>query len=412
MFIWRLLVVLCFSCLVSLASFVEAAVIPVTNPARVEDVQQIVRIFGIDQGVQNAIRRDMELNNRTKPESYLIPEIFMRPFTVEAINLHTATVLAKYLSSDYAQKLLKELPKPVGKISTHLWQTEMNQGLDAAKAEFSKLSPVDRKALNEFRATPTFLSMLNALRNSKDERTEELGSWSKNEMQARVRQTRKSIAELMETALKLEKETQDGAVKLSDSIPLTGLRSTDQVARLTFEFMRSNIRQSIQFSEDLKTLDLGKVLQPANLTSREGLESSNLAILSAENMFDNNSKRFDSLYGAYTSAMEKVVMAQQQKDEIIADQKKTLEAIVDVRIRRNEHLRAFLELVKQVLALCENRFGKIKVDGSNLVFETDQDVNQYNSLIKQVKAERLALLDVEKQELDERTRSVEAYKKK
>ncbi|MFZ6769013.1 hypothetical protein ACO0LM_18315 [Undibacterium sp. Di26W] len=400
------------SCSSCLASFVEAAVIPITTPARVEDVQQIVRMFGLDQGIQNSIRRGVETNNRAKPETYMDQEIFMRPFTVDAINLHTSTVLAKYLSSDYAQKLLKELPKPIGRISTRLWQIQTNQNLDAAKAEFNKLPIADRKALNEFRATPTVLSMINALRNSQNEREEELGNWSKNEMQARIRQARKSIAELMEISLKLEKEELGENVKLSERIPLTGLRFFDQEARLTFDYLRANLKQNMQFSEEMKAINLGDVLLPASLTSREGLEKGNLTLLAAENMFDNNSKRFDSLRATYTEAVERIVMTPQQRQEIVADNKKTMEDILDRRIRRNEYLRSFLELKKQVLALCESRFGKIKLEAGSLMFDTDQDLNQYNGLVRQINTARQGLLDVEKEGLDDRTRALEAYKKK
>ncbi len=409
MLVCRLLLVLFLS---SLASFSGAAGIPIKNPAALEDVQQIVSTFGIDQGVQNAIRRDLENNNKTKPELYFDPVIYMQPFTVEAINQHISVVLAKYISSDYAQKLLKELPKPAGKISTRLWRTEMNQSLDAARGEFNKLSPADRKAVNDFRSSPTFLSMLNALNNSREERQEELGNWSGNEMRARVQQSRKAIAELMEISIKLEKEEIDENVKLSERIPLTGQRSFDQEARLTFEYLRANIKQNLRFSEELKALDLANALKPATLTSRQGIENSNLAILAAEAMFDNNSKRYDSLRASYTDAIEKIVMSPQQRQDVIANNKKNMEDILELRIRRNEHLRAFLELKKQVLALCESRFGKIKVESDTLVFDNEQDVNQYNSLVRQINAERQALLDMEKQDLDERSRSLATFRKK
>ena len=409
MLVCRLLIVLFLS---SLASFAEAAGIPINNPARIEDVQKIVSTFGIDQGMQNAIRRDVENNNRTKPELFFDQEIYMRPFTVDAINLHTSTVLAKYISHDYAQKLLKELPKPVGKISTRLWLIEMNQNLDAARSEFNKLSPADRKAVNEFRSSPTFLSMLNALNNSKEERKEELAAWSGNEMQGRVRQARKSIAELMEISIKLGKDEVGENLKLSERIPLTGQRFFDQEARLTFEYLRANIKQNVRFSEELKALDLANVLKPANLTSHQGIENGNLVILTAENMFDDNSKRYDSLRASYTDALEKIIMSPQQRQEIIAVNKKNMEEILDLRIRRNEHLRAFLELKKQVLALCESSYGKIKVDGDTLLFDNDQDVNKYNSLAKQINIERQALLDLEKQDLEERTRTLDTFKKK
>ncbi|MBI1773322.1 MAG: hypothetical protein HYR68_13435 [Burkholderiales bacterium] len=409
MLVCRLLIVLFLS---SLASFAEAAGIPINNPARIEDVQKIVSTFGIDQGMQNAIRRDVENNNRTKPELFFDQEIYMRPFTVDAINLHTSTVLAKYISHDYAQKLLKELPKPVGKISTRLWLIEMNQNLDAARSEFNKLSAADRKAVNEFRSSPTFLSMLNALNNSKEERKEELAVWSGNEMQGRVRQARKSIAELMEIGIKLGKDEVGENLKLSERIPLTGQRFFDQEARLTFEYLRANIKQNLRFSEELKALDLANVLKPANLTSHQGIENGNLVILTAENMFDDNSKRYDSLRTSYTDALEKIVMSPQQRQEIIAINKKNMEDILDLRIRRNEHLRAFLELKKQVLALCESSYGKIKVDGDTLLFDNDQDVNKYNSLVKQINVERQALLDLEKQDLEERARTLDTFKKK
>ncbi|MFZ6709930.1 hypothetical protein [Undibacterium sp. TC9W] len=409
MLVCRLLLVLFLS---SLASFSDAAGIPIKNPAALEDVQQIVSTFGIDQGIQNSIRRDLENNNKTKPELYFDPVIYMQPFTVEAINQHISVVLAKYISSDYAQKLLKELPKPAGKISTRLWRAEMNQGLDAARSEFNKLSPADRKAVNDFRSSPTFLSMLNALNNSREERQEELGNWSGNEMRARVQQARKAIAELMEISIKLEKEEIDENVKLSERIPLTGQRSFDQETRLTFEYLRANIKQNLRFSEELKALDLANALKPATLISRQGIENSNLAILAAETMFDNNSKRYDSLRASYTDAIEKIIMSPQQRQDVIANNKKNMEDILDLRIRRNEHLRAFLELKKQVLALCESRFGKIKVEGDTLVFDSEQDVNQYNSLVRQINAERQALLDMEKQDLDERSRSLATFKKK
>ncbi len=409
MLVCRLLLVLFLS---SLASFSYAVGIPIKNPAALEDVQQIVSTFGIDQGVQNAIRRDLENNNRTKPELYFDPVIYMQPFTVEAINQHISIVLAKYISSDYAQKLLKELPKSAGKISTRLWRAEMNQGLDAARSEFNKLSPTDRKAVNDFRSSPTFLSIVNALNNSREERQEEMGNWSGSEMRGRVQQARKVIAELMEIGIKLEKEEVDENVKLSERIPLTGQRSFDQEARLTFEYLRANIKQNLLFSEELKSLDLANALKPVNLVSRQGIENSNLAILAAETMFDNNSKRYDSLRASYTDALEKIVMAPQQRQEIIANNKREMENILEKRIKRNEHLRAFLELEKQVLALCESKFGKIKVDNGSLLFESDQDVNQYNSLVRQINAERQALLDLEKQDIDERTRSLQTFKRK
>ncbi|MFZ6640544.1 hypothetical protein ACO0LL_12425 [Undibacterium sp. TC4M20W] len=409
MLVCRLLLVLFLS---SLVSFAGAAGIPIKDPAAIEDVQQIVSIFGIDQGIQNSIRRDLENNNRTKPEMYFDQEIYMRPFTVDAINLHISTVLAKHISSDYAQKLLKELPKPTAKISTRLWRTEMNQGLDAARSEFNKLSPADRKAVNDFRSTPTFLSMLNALNNSKEERNEEMANWSGKEMQGRVRQARQVIAELMEISIKLEKEEIDENVKLSERIPLTGQRSLDQEVRLTFEYLRANIKQNLRFSEELKALDLGGLLKPANLTSRQGIENSNLSILAAETMFDNNSKRYDSLRASYTDALERINMSPQQRQEVIANNKKNMEEILDSRLKRNEHLRAFLELKKQVLALCESSFGKIKIDGDTLLFDNDQDVNKYNSLVRQINIERQALLDLEKQDLDERTRTLATFKKK
>jgi len=396
----------------SMAAFSMAAGIPISNPAALEDVQQIVSTLGIDQGVQNALRRDLENNNRTKPEMYFDQEIYMRPFTVDAINVHISTVLAKYISHDYAQKLLKELPKPVGKISTRLWRTEMNQGIEVTRSEFNKLSPADRKAVNEFRSSPTFLSLLNALSNSREERQDEIGNWGASEMRARVQLARKAIAELMEISIKLEKEEIDENVKLSERIPLSGQRSFDQEARLTFEYLRANIKQNLRFSEELKTLDLGNALKPANLVSRQGIENSNLSILAAETIFDNNSKQYDSLRASYTDALEKIIMTPQQRQEVIAINKKNMEDILELRIRRNEHLRAFLELKKQVLALCESKFGKVKVEGDSLLFDSEQDANQYNSLVRQINAERQALLDIEKQDLDDRSRSLATFKKK
>ncbi|MES2036225.1 MAG: hypothetical protein V4495_00185 [Pseudomonadota bacterium] len=409
MFVYRFLMVLLLAGMTLIAG---AAGIPISNPAKVEDMQQIVHIIGFDQSIQTAIRRDVENTNTAKPEAYLDVEVFMRPFTVDAINLHVSTVMAKYLSNDYAQKLLKELPKPAGRNSTRIAQFEMNQNMDAARREFKKLSPADQKSVNEFRISPTYLSLLNALTNSLEERKEMLGNWSRDELQGRIHSARKVIAELMERGLKAEKEENTDNLNLSDRIPLTGLRSFDQESRLTLNYLRANLKQNLQFSEELKTLQLDKLLLPLSLTTRQGLENSNLSILATETMFDNNSKRFDSLRAAYTTALEKIVMPAQKREELAVSNRNSMERILDFRLRRNEHLRTYIELVKQILSLCENRFGKIKFEANSLIFDNDQDMNQYNAMIKQIDVEIQALHELDKEDWDYRNRSLETFKKK
>lgn len=409
MSLYRLLMVLLLSGMTLMAS---AAGIPISNPARVEDVQEILRIFSFDQRIQDALHRELENSNNAKPETYLDLEIYLRPFTAEAINLRMSAVVSKYISSDYAQKLLKDLSKPVGKISTRLDREEMNRGAEAARREFRKLSPADQKAVNEFRSSANYLSFINALNNSTQERKEMVGNWSREEMQARAHLARKVIAEMMAQYLKAEQEDTIESLNPSERIPLTGLRYFDQEARLTYEYLRANIKQSAQFSKEIKELDLAKVLQAGNLTTRQGLESSNLTVLSAENVFSNNTKRFDSLRAAYTEAIQRIHMPPQQREEIIAGNKSSLERLLDLRIRHDEHLRTFLELVKQALSLCENRFGKIKYENDTLQFDTDADLNQYNDLIKRINVSTQAMNDLEKEDLEYRTRALEAFKKK
>ncbi|WP_170133645.1 hypothetical protein [Undibacterium pigrum] len=409
MSLYRLLTVLILSGMTLIAS---AAGIPISNPARVEDVQEILRIFAFDQKIKTAIRREVENSNNTKPETYLDPEIYLRPFTVEAINLRMSVVVSKYISNDYAQKLLKDLSKPIGKISTRIDREEMNRGSDVAKSEFMKLSPADRKAVNDFRSSANYLSFLNALKNSTDERKEMVGQWAKEEMQGRANLARKVIAEMTAQYLKAEQEDKMESLNPSDRIPLTGLRYFDQEARLTYEYLRANIKQSKKYSEEIKSLDLAKVLKAESLTTRQGLENSNLTVLSAENIFSNNTKHFESLRTAYGEASQRIVMPQQQREEIIAGNKSSTERIFDLQIRHDEQLRIFLELVKQVLSLCENRFGKIKFVDNTLHFETDADLKQYNDLIKRINVTVQAIKDLEKEDLEYRTQALETFKKK
>ena len=397
----------------AVATSADARAIVIAHPADVADVQQILRLTKMDQAMLSRIRRDIETTNRQDPANFVDMDIYMQPFTVDAINEHVAKSLAPYIAYDYAQKLLKDLGKSPAKNSIRLEEIERMQGIDAARAEFKRLPPAEQKTINEFRSSAAYLSLINGMTNSKDERTAMFAQWSKEEVQARVSRANKVIEELMDTGLKLEKEEfERNEVALPNRIPRTGVRSFDQESRVSFEYLRANLRQNIEFAEEVKKLDFSNVLAPQNLVTRKGLEEANLTLLAAENIFDNNAKRHETMRNAYNTALENIIMTPSHRQEVIASNNKSMARVVDLRIRRSEYMRNILELEKQILSLCEKRFGKIKLEAKTLMFDSEEDLKQYNGLIKQVTQVNQELLNMEKEDLEYRTRAIEKSKQK
>lgn len=379
----------------------------VANPASVEDVKQVFRLSGLDKVVLTYMRRNIEVENRAKPESALETDVYLSFATPDAIAEHLAPIYANYLSSDYAQKLIPALQTRIGKLSVRLTLIEAESGLDAAKLVFAKMPLEDRREINAFQASVTFKSLLNAEQNASKESRAMFREWSGEVVKSRARQVRKEIANLLESEMQKESESSfDTAAVSSNRLPRIGVRAFDQEASATFETLRRQARMRRQFARENSQLNLADVLKAENLVSREGLETGNLSILAAENVFSAHAKAYETLWAEYDKTILNIPMAPERRQELMANNDRESAVVFDIQVREAERMRTLLELEKQILAFCESHLGKIEYKDGKLIFQSDEDLTTYNTLIAQVRKEYEEIQNIGKEDLDRRKSDV------
>jgi hypothetical protein len=399
----------------SLAGFLSTAFAGVPHvpvPAEVEDVKQIMRLAGTDKIFLLQTRRNFETGNLQHPETAVDIDIYLSFFTIDSIDEHFAPIYANYMSRDYARKLVLALQTPAAKLSLRLDQIQAESGFSAAKAAFEKMSSVDQRTLNVFRRSDAWLSFINAQNNATSDIKNAFDEWSKEIMHVRGKNTRKQLADMLEVEIQNEANDADQTAipSLDDRITRTGMRSFDQEARLTAEMIRKIARLSRRIDRDNKELDLKSVLKPENLVTREGLESGNLIVLTAENMFEEHAKANDALSADYDRALDNIVMTPENRQKAIERNNKQMADILDIQLRTAERMRTFLELEKQILAFCETQLGKVKVQDDKLLFDIAGSAQTYNTLLAKIRIENEEMMKLEKEDIERRKQVAESMR--
>jgi len=400
------------ACLSGAALMAHAGATHVTVPADVDDVKQIFRLLNFEKTTLSALRRNFDAGNQANPATAVDLDTYLSFVTFDAIDDHFAPVFAKYMSRDYARQLIPALQSQAGKLSMRLDGIESESGLSAARAAFAKFSPADQRAVLALRKSNPYLSFVNAQSNAIPEDREVFKAWSAEVMHVRARQVRKELAEMIEAELKIEKdEVEDTtAPPPSGRLNPTGMRSFDRQTIVEYESIRKFARLSRRIARDNAQLDLGSIMKPANLITREGLEAGNLTILTAEAVFDEHAKASDALSAEYDRAIANIPMTAEIRQQLSAQDNKNMTQIIDIQLRESEHLRTLLELAKQVLALCETQLGKSKLSDGKLVFSNDEGVQGYNTLLAKMRNENEEIKKIEEESFERRRQSAERLK--
>ncbi|MDR3481899.1 MAG: hypothetical protein P4L91_14430 [Burkholderiaceae bacterium] len=400
---------------IGLAGFASAALADapaVANPAAIDEVKQILHLAEVDKLAVFNFHRHIEQGNLQHPELAVDTDLYLSFLTEEAIDDHLAPIFAKYLSQNYADKLLAALQTPIGRTSTRIELMQFESGEAAARAAWAKLSPGDQRAFNEFRRSAPYLSFVNAQNLGGSEIRTEFDTWTTEVMAARGALARKQLASLFEEEIKSESQDADGSgPALADRITRTGMRSFDQEMRLSVQMIRNTARLSQRIVREDQQLNLQSVLKPENLVTREGIEAGNLTVLTAQNLFAEHRKANEAITAEYERGIDNIPMTAENRQKLKDGNSRQLAELLDIQLRDAERTQNVLELEKQILALCESQLGKTTLQDGIIMFPAGGTAQAYNTLIAKVRAEADEADKIEKEDTERRLRIVESIKK-
>jgi hypothetical protein len=397
----------------ALGAAVPAALCAPAQPATqasLDDIAQVLRLSGTDKTTAISIRRGIEMGNRKLPESAVDTDIYLSFVTNEGIVARLAPLYAKHLTGEYVSKLIAAYQTPVGKQVARLQLVESESGGPAVQAMFRKLSPTDQRAVNAFMGAATFKSLINAGNKSSDDARAMFSQWSTEVMSERTRQVRTSMANIIELEIKAEQEelrSEAADAALAARVPRTGMRSFDQESMASFNLMRKFVRLDRKFSADLKQANMDDVLKPENLVTRQGIETGNFSLLMIESLFDAQNKANEELVQEYDRTVAKIAMTADQRSDFVARDTSQKAELFDFQLRMSERVRALIAINKNMLAFCESRLGKTKIEDGALMFPSDADVTAYNTLVAQQNKEQAQIKQLVAEDIERRKQAAD-----
>ena len=400
------------ACLAGAILSANQALAQVNDPADADDMKQIFRLLNMEQTILSGMHHGFELGNQAHPEHAVDVDTYLSFVTYDTIDEHFAPIYARYMSKNYAKQLIPSLKTPGARLSLRLSEVEHDSGFPAARAMFSKLSHSDQNAVNALRNSNPYKSFANAQSNSNSETRAMFDEWSEHVMDERAKQVRKQLAEVWEAELQIEKDDKEepDTPPPTARINRTGMRAFDQEVLVTYDTLYKVARLSRRMTSDTRQLNLDKVLSPANLVTKEGLEASNLTVLTAENLFDSHRKAMDAISADYDRAMAAIPMTPEMRAKINNQDNKDMTDMLDIQLREAEHLGNWLEIAKQILNFCEGQLGKISVKDGVLQLNGKDQVQAYNTLIAKLHSESDEIKKVDDEDFARRQRSAERMK--
>jgi hypothetical protein len=142
-----------------------------------------------------------------------------------------------------------------------------------------------------------------------------------------------------------------------------------------------------RYQERVKQLDLITVLASTNLTSRDGIAQSRGKLDTFEQELNQRLREYNATTDSLIQSLKHIADSSPMGNAFLAGFEKSLTQKIERALRLEENQRTLISLSRQTLNLADERFGRIKIEGDQLLFDNDQDLQTYRELLQRIQKE-------------------------
>ncbi len=355
----------------------------VDNPANLNEVIQALKLYQLDKAAYEGWRRQVLEQNRLFPDS---PKTFTLEslsdvVTLESMTEKNATVLRKYWAANYASLFIKEAQTPAAKLSLKLELLQNQSGQDVAKAEFFRLSPKDREAVNNYRLSVSYRSFINALNQFRELKGEHIGEWVTAIFNQRITTNRRMYAEFLEAFVR-----NNQADEKFDLLPYVkppihvGIRSIDAEFQLIYQIQKKKAEHMDNFNRLIPQNYIDKLLAAEILVDPVKVEASLLTLSEYDEYYQNLFKELETALDTYFQSVSSLPYAKSDRQARLQKEQNSMVKALNNLLKEAELARSLHEVTRKILNLSLQNKGRIKLSDKTLLFEDNATLIQYRSL--------------------------------
>lgn len=306
----------------------------------------------IVRGLQDTVAK-RRLHEGSDYEKLLAEE--MAKITPEAAAERVVPVYARYISREHATAVADFFESPPGrKFMAKILASPMNNDI--------RFLPSDIAAISAFENTPAAKAWIESNEQAKPDLRLSMESWGREIMSARL---------------------------TSDPAAVSTVLGSDPVLKQVLLAVRTFLIRAQQeeqkFNRLIDEFENMAILAPENLVAAEKIRQGKRSIDNVETTIED--------YLATLAKMQQELRAEVRKTETFdSSQKEFLERFekglttgLELRLRFAENQRTLINLFRRILDLAEGGLGTIRFENNRLVFDRDTDIENYRSLMAQIR---------------------------
>lgn len=350
-------------------------------------VKTALRTFSFGELVIHGMKQGMEEKRTRDPEHAANEEKFPDGISPEAIINRVAPIYMQYLTYEEAVEVTRFFHTPTGHKLLTAYKSKAQMGRKAPIEEMG-MTILERRHLNSFLDGNVWRRFDEAHNKAAEEMKAALiRLWNETGYRSTVSPFTKRLANLIENRADESSNSAETENSMTASTSDPNAVYLDQVVRLAQTSRRRTETLREEYKTGIKKLELGAVLLPANLVSKDRIDAGRDKIMQLETLLDTQIggivRETEEFYGK-AKALE--------GPESL---RRTIGEGLDRGFRRSlgwhvsfgENQRMLFDVCRRLIAFSESRLGKISLEDGRLLFDEAADLDMYRALRAQLDAQ-------------------------
>jgi hypothetical protein len=359
------------------------------SPAHQLAVRRMLNAMKAEQLVLLGMKKGLE--GATDSNAAIFKELVGSIKPDEAVS-RLVPIYAKYYSQEQAQSLAKFYESPVG---TKLILAAVKQFEAADPNSLIKSDPKfdpssldltreDTKFLEEFGKTPA--ARLFAVSNKKvnEESKRMFVEWGGELMKTRLKKAFAPAVNQIESIL-------DGDPMAGSQAGVQATKESngvfDQLGAATRDSAKRTSDIMLRYQTDLKAIGLNTLLAPASLATETGIAEGKQKIQKASESLDRYVQSANDAQDLFLKQVRAIPYPASMRDELMRNFESGLSKSYERRLKYEEIQRNLVDLFRRTYDFAESRQGKVNIRNGKLVFDNNEDLEIYRSLMAQIDKE-------------------------
>ncbi len=340
---------------------------------RLQAAQRFISTLGISDLFVEGAKRGFSDSAKQNPARAKEMAWVLEQVTAAEATQRMAPIYAEFLTASQTNELRIFFSTPPG---DKFWRAISTTALAGKPFALPPLSPQENIKIQAFTNNSLAWRTLGQSQSTIQTKLKDAtNSWMRELAQRHVAEFNRQMADAL--TANTDATTEPG----SSGAPLP------EVIALLRDYNIRNRRSLNEFQARVGQIDLATVLTPPNLTSREGIAQGRSKVDRYETEFNRRWREYNAASDELVQAMKNISETPEMRNGFMVGAEKGLANTYERSMRFEENQRTLITLMRQLLTLADERFGKIKNEDNRLIFDDSTDLSTYESLRQRLEKE-------------------------